>query len=225
MRLDHFIAKNLPVSERSAKMLIASGEVCINGVVTTDNSLGIDRFKEVRCKGEVLQPKRDRVYIMLNKPEGYLSATTDPVHPVVLDLVDHPDKDQLHLAGRLDRSSTGLMLLTNDSEWSERLTRPDSDIEKVYLVETVDSIPDEAVEQFRKGFYFATEGITTKPADLEILSLRRARVTISEGKFHQVKRMFHRVNGSRLVSLHRERIGEYCLPDDLQPGEWRLLAG
>jgi 16S rRNA pseudouridine516 synthase len=160
---------------------------------------------------------------MLHKPTGILSATKDDQHPTVLDLIDDPDKHTLHIAGRLDRSTSGLVLLTNDGRWSKRLMAAEEKVPKVYLVETLDPIAPEAVDAFARGFYFHTEDITTLPAELVILSERTARLTLHEGRYHQVKRMFHRVS-NRVVSLHRESIGGIALPPDLEPGKWRMLT-
>jgi 16S rRNA pseudouridine516 synthase len=140
----------------------------------------------------------------------------------VLDLIDAPAKDELHLAGRLDRASSGLLLLTNDGRWSKRLMAAETKVAKVYRVETLETIPAGAVEAFAQGFHFATEGVTTLPATLELLDDRRARVTLHEGRYHQVKRMFHRV-GCRVITLHRESIGGLQLPENLRPGAWRAL--
>ena len=189
-----------------------------------DHRRDISRFDEVSVLNEILQRAIPRLYLMLNKPAGILSATTDSQHPTVLDLIDHPNKATLHLAGRLDRSSTGLILLTNDGAWSGSLTLPGQKVEKGYLVETDRPIPPEAVVRFSEGFLFPTEGITTLPAELEILAPTRARVTLHEGRYHQIKRMFHRLDGIRLKSLHRERIGTIRLPDDLATGQWRPLS-
>jgi len=212
------------ISERTARETIAGGRVLLDGGRPGSLFLAVDQHREVRFDGEVLQAGIPRVYVMLHKPRGVVSATSDPLHPTVLDLVDHPWKETLHIAGRLDRSSTGLILLTNDSVWSESLTRPERKVEKVYLVETASPIPDEAVELFGRGFHFLPEDILTRPARLEILSPRRARVWVSEGKYHQVKRMFHRAGGIRLVSLHRERVGAIELPADLAEGAWREIV-
>lgn len=100
---------------------------------------------------------------------------------------------------------------------------PQHKVPKVYLVETQDPIPQEAIEAFQRGFYFQTEDLTTLPAQLEILSERRARLTLHEGRYHQVKRMFHRID-NRVTALHRESIGDITLPADLAAGEWRSLA-
>lgn len=224
MRLDRFVAKKLAISERDARVAAATGGIEVNGVTTIDHLAEIDRFCRVTCGERVLQKGDSPLYIMLHKPAGILSATRDDRHPVALDLIDHPGKDGLHIAGRLDRSSTGLLLLTNDSAWSRRLMAPDSKVSKVYLVETVDPISERAVAAFAGGFYFDYEGVITRPAGLELLGSHKARVTLEEGKYHQIKRMFHRVDGNRLVSLHRESIGEFVLPPDLKAGEWRLLA-
>jgi 16S rRNA pseudouridine516 synthase len=223
MRIDSLLAKRLGFGTRGARARIAEGSVLVDGVPALDPRLEVSRFERIECEGALVEPGMERLHLMLHKPAGILSATSDPVHRTVLDLVVHPDKTTLHLAGRLDRSSTGLVLLSNDGRWSESLTRPGNKVEKSYLVETDRPIPPGAVERFAEGFFFATENLTTKPARLDLLSERRARVTLSEGRYHQIKRMFHRLDGIRLVSLHRDRIGPYRLPDDLAPGEWRRI--
>ncbi len=225
MKLEDLVAKRLGVGVRRARALILSGRLLVDGTPTKDHRRPVSRFETIACGGVLVQAGAERLHLMLHKPAGVLSATSDPVHATVLDLIDHPAKATLHLAGRLDRSSTGLILLTNDGTWSESLTRPGSDTEKVYLVGTDRPIPREAEARFAEGFFFATEGITTRPAGLERLGERLARVTLREGRYHQIKRMFHRLGGIRLVSLHRERIGPYVLPPDLGPGEWRKAEG
>jgi 16S rRNA pseudouridine516 synthase len=225
LKLEDLIAKRLGIGSRGARSLLLEGRVSVAGRIVSDHRRPVSRFEEVVCDGVLVQPGTERLRLMLHKPTGILSATSDPVHRTVIDLIDHPDKDTLHLGGRLDRSSTGLVLLTNDGNWSEGLTRPGENMEKVYLVETDRPIPPEAVERFREGFHFPTEGITTQPATLELLSPCSARVVLREGRYHQIKRMFHRLDGIRLISLHRVSIGPYCLPDDLGPGQWRVIEG
>ncbi len=115
------------------------------------------------------------------------------------------------------------MLLTNDGDWSRRLTLPQEGHGKVYLVETAEPISGETAQAFARGIYFGYEDITTGPAELEILGERQGRLTIYEGKYHQVKRMFHAV-GNRVVSLHRERVAHITLDPQLAVGEWRELS-
>lgn len=225
MKVEDLIGKRLGIGVRKARALLLEGRVAVGGVITIDHRREVSRFEAVVCDGAIIQPATNRLRLMLHKPVGILSATSDPVHRTVLDLIDHPDKNTLHLAGRLDRSSTGLVLLTNDGTWSESLSDPLAKVEKVYLVGTDRPIPEEAVTRFAEGFWFATEGLTTKPARLEILDECFARVTLVEGRYHQIKRMFHRLDGIRLTSLHREQIGPHRLPEDLPPGQWRVIAG
>ncbi len=223
MKLDRLIASHAKIGRKAAHVLIAARRVKVNGVVITDSHHPVDRFTRVEIDDTIAQQPQRALYLMLHKPVGILSATTDDQHPTVIDLIDDPDKHSLHIAGRLDRGSSGLLLLTNDGRWSKALMQPDNKVPKVYLVETRDPIAQEAVEAFARGLYFHTEDITTLPAKLEILGERRARLTLHEGRYHQIKRMFHRVN-NRVISLHRHSIGQIELPSDLAPGQWRALT-
>ncbi len=222
MKLDRFLAKQSSMGRTTAHRLIAARRVTVDGATIADGQNEISRFSRVELDGEALQVPERAIYLMLHKPVGYLSATKDAQHPTVIDLIDNPDKHTLHIVGRLDRSTSGLILLTNDGRWSKRLMDADAKVPKVYLVETNDPIVPETADAFARGFYFHTEDITTRPAALEILAERRARLTLIEGRYHQVKRMFHRV-GNRVTALHRESIGGIVLPDDLAPGQWREL--
>jgi 16S rRNA pseudouridine516 synthase len=221
MRLDRFLTRRGTHPCKEVARLLAGGRVSVDGAVETSGLRRINRFSRVELDGEILQEK-EAVYLMLHKPAGYLSATTDPLHPTVMELIDHPLRDELHLAGRLDRASTGLLLLTNDGRWSKGVTEPVEEISKVYRVTTRDVISPETAEIFATGIYFAYEDLTTRPAVLEILGEREALLTIQEGRYHQVKRMFHAV-GNQVLSLHRESIGPLAL-DDLPPGNLRHLS-
>ena len=224
MKLDRFLAKQSSLGRSAAHRLIAARRIAVDGRVCTDNQHEITRFTRITLDDEtVLQQAERALYLMLHKPVGILSATTDPVHATVLDLIDDPDKHTLHIAGRLDRSTSGLVLLTNDGRWSKSLTEPLQRVPKVYLVETAHDIHPEAIAAFAAGFYFHTEDLTTLPAELQILAPRQARLTLYEGRYHQVKRMFHRVQ-NRVTSLHRESIGPLLLPPDLPPGQYRPLT-
>ena len=222
MKLDRLIAHEAGLGRIAAVRAIAAGRVQVDGQVETDRHAPVDRYREVRLDGVVVQAAARALYLMMHKPSGWLSATRDAQHPTVLEFIDVPGREELHLAGRLDRASSGLLLLTNDGRWSKRLMAAETKVAKVYRVETLEPIPSGATEAFARGFYFATEGVTTLPAHMELLGDRRARVTLHEGRYHQVKRMFHRV-GCRVMTLHRESIGGLHLPEHLRPGAWREL--
>ncbi|MDI1313337.1 16S rRNA pseudouridine(516) synthase [Prosthecobacter sp.] len=223
MKLDRLIASHQSMGRQAAHHAIAARRVRVDGVWVTDGHQPVDRFNLVQLDDAVIQPAERALYLMLHKPVGILSATKDDQHPTVVDLIDDPDKHTLHIAGRLDRSTSGLVLLTNDGRWSKRLMAAEEKVPKVYLVETLDPIAPDAVAAFAHGFYFHTEDITTLPAELVILDERHARLTLHEGRYHQVKRMFHRVS-NRVINLHRESIGPLALPADLPPGAWRALT-
>jgi len=223
VKLDRLLAKHESMGRRKARAAILAGRVCVGGETVSEGNPEVDRFTQVELDGRVIRPAERLLHIMLHKPVGILSATTDPEYRTVIDLIDDPDKAALHLVGRLDRGTSGLILLTNDGRWSKALMDPARKVAKVYRVQTADPIPHEAVAKFAGGFYFHTEDLTTLPAELEILSEREARLTLHEGRYHQVKRMFHRT-GNRVVALHRESLGAIRLPDDLTPGQWRMLS-
>ncbi len=223
MKLDRLIAKHRSLGRREAHRLIAAQQVKVDDIVCAENQYPVDRFMQVQLGDEIIQNAERALYLMLHKPAGVLSATVDAEHQTVIDLIDNPDKHTLHIAGRLDRASTGLLLLTNDGRWSKQFMNAESKVSKVYLVETLQAIPHEAVATFAQGIYFATEDITTLPAGLEILAEKRARITLHEGRHHQIKRMLGRV-GCLVSSLHRESIGSLTLPENLEPGKWRALT-
>jgi len=223
MKLDRLIASHQAMGRQAAHLAIAARRVRVDGAIVTDGHHPVDRFTRVELDDAVLWAPERALYLMLHKPVGILSATKDDRHPTVLDLIDDPDKHTLHIAGRLDRSTSGLVLLTNDGRWSKRLMTAEQKVPKVYLVETLDPVAPDAVEAFARGFYFHTEDITTLPAELVLLGGNQARLTLHEGRYHQVKRMFHRV-GNRVVKLHRESIGSLALPADLPAGAWRSLT-
>lgn len=222
MKLDRLLAKHGHRGRTAAHRLIAARRVVVDGVVVTNGHHEVDRFMRVELDGAVIQAPQRAIYLMLHKPVGYVSVTSDEQHPTVIDLIDDPDRGELHPAGRLDLSTSGLVLLTNDGRWSKRITESGHRVPKVYVVDTEHPLRAEDVVAFAQGFFFPTENITTLPAKLEIMAERRARLTLHEGRYHQVKRMFVRV-GNRVTALHRERIGAITL-GDLKPGEWRMLT-
>lgn len=222
MRLDRLISNHSQYSARSARLLIADGRVQVNSEVARDARMEIDRFMMVSLDGTLIKAPTTAHYLMLHKPAGYLSATSDPLHTTVMELLPEPLRPLLHIGGRLDRGSSGLLILTNDGLWSRRLTAPQIKIPKIYRVTTAEPISADTPERFAQGIYFAFEDLTTSPAQLDQLGACEARLTIYEGRYHQVKRMFHAV-GNRVLSLHRESMGSIVLDHDLLPGAFRPL--
>jgi 16S rRNA pseudouridine516 synthase len=223
MRVDRFLS-NLPrFNRQQVRLLLVERRVSVDGVPVSDPHHEVREFSRVCVDDEVLQAGKPARYFMLHKPQGCVSATADPQHPTVLDWLDEPDKDELHIAGRLDFNTTGLMLITNDGQWSRRLTQPTTKLPKVYRVETEQEIGAEYAATFAAGVYFAFEDLTTQPAELELLAPRLARLSIIEGRYHQVKRMFGHFN-NKVIRLHRERMGPLELDGALAPGEYRALS-
>ena len=223
MRVDRFLS-NLPrFNRQQVRVLLVERRVTVDDVAVSDPHHEVREFSRVCVDDEVLQAGKPARYFMLHKPQGCVSATSDPQHPTVLDLLDVPDKGELHIAGRLDFNTTGLMLITNDGQWSRRLTQPQTKLPKVYLVETEQEIGPEYATTFAAGLYFAFEDLTTQPATLELLGPTTARLGIVEGRYHQVKRMFGHFD-NKVIGLHRERMGPLVLDADLAPGEYRALT-
>lgn len=223
MKLSRILSNRNGTSRQQANALIAAGRVTIDGAVCREAAREVNRFARVQLDARVLQAGEPAHYLMLNKPAGVLSATRDDTHPTVLELIAPPLRESLHIAGRLDRASTGLLILTNDGTWSRRLTEPAVKLPKVYRVTTRDPISAQTADRFAEGIWFRYEGLTTSPAQIEMLGPREARVTIYEGRYHQLKRMFHAV-GNQVTSLHRERMGAIHLDDRLAEGESRPLT-
>lgn len=222
MRLDKYLAMVTDFSRSEAKVLLKQKRVKVAGVRVTDPRTVVAENTDVSIDGELLR-SADYRYFMLNKPEGYISATKDRHHLIVLELLDEDNLDQLHIAGRLDIDTTGLLLLTDDGGWSHRVTSPNRDCCKTYLLETLYPITRDAIEKIERGIQLDNEKRPTKPATIALVDEHTARLTISEGKYHQVKRMFAAV-GNKVEMLHRECIGDITLDEDLELGEYRALT-
>lgn len=222
MRLDKFIASVTDLSRSDAKRAIKEHRVAVAGHTVTDAQCEVDVAAQVTLDGRSLRSALPR-YFMLHKPEGYVCATKDRSHLTVLDLLREDNLEALHIAGRLDVDTTGLVLLTDDGQWSHRVTAPKSDCEKIYLVRTAEPIDPQAVELFARGLFLHAEKQRLRPARLEIIDSHNARLSIGEGKYHQVKRMFGAL-GNAVVKLHRERIGAIVLDPALEEGEYRALT-
>ena len=224
IRLDKLVSNVGNVSRQEARKRILAGAVTVDGETVTAIDRKVDETASaVTLDGAALTYQKYR-YFMMHKPAGVLTATTDRVQKTVLDLLP-PDLQRLKLvpAGRLDKDTTGLLLLTNDGDFVHRVISPRHHVPKVYYAET-DGMPTEAdAARFAAGLVLA-DGTQCLPAHLELLPDRGAcRVTIREGKYHQVKRMLASC-GTPVVTLHRESIGALPLDKMLIPGAFRELS-
>lgn len=211
-------------SRSEARVYIKQGRVTVNGEVIKKPDIKADvNSDDIRLDGKRVGEKQ--VYIMLNKPQDVISATEDEEQKTVLDLLPEEYKKRgLFPVGRLDKDATGLLLITNDGDFSHRVTSPAKHVPKTYAV-TVDGALDEAdVEAFRQGIELR-DGTKCKPAELlvDITNAENATVRIGEGKYHQVKRMFAS-RGKPVTALKRLSIGALSLDGALAPGEFRLLT-
>lgn len=225
MRLDRFIAENSPHSRSEAKKLIGCGRVLLNDKPIKSANTKICASSDIVRVDESIIHAFEHLYIMLNKPNGFVSARTDAQHPTVLDLLDKTYANYLNkiqIVGRLDIDTTGLLLLTTDGDWNHRITSPNSKCSKTYLVEVAEALDASYIEQFNAGIHLKNDEKATKPAALDILSAYHAKITLSEGRYHQVKRMFA-AKGNRVTKLQRIQIGNLLLDQQLKPGTCRAL--
>jgi 16S rRNA pseudouridine516 synthase len=233
-RLDRFISEYCKISRRAVRLMLAQKRIFVDDAAADNIGQLINRFSKITLDGNTLQENK-ALYIMLHKPIGVVSATIDKQHKTVIDLLTEQnllvdealsEKDNLHIVGRLDLNTSGLLLLTNDSRWSERLTLPERKVEKCYQVNLQNPLNEEYAPAFAKGMYFEFENIITKPATLKILVNDNdqyvAEVTLIEGRYHQIKRMFGRFRNP-VIGLHRSAIGHLLLDEKLAAGESRFL--
>ena len=220
MRLDKYISETTSLTRSQAKKALGRGDIAVDGEVVTKGTVKIDG-QQVTYQGAVLA-LRGPAYLLLYKPAGYICSTVDESAPSVLRLLP-PEYARLHCAGRLDLDTTGLVLLTDDGQWSHKIASPKKQCGKTYLVTLDRPLSPELVTRFDEGVLLNGEDKPTRPAQLTIIDTHSARLTIHEGKYHQVKRMFAAV-GNHVVALHRERVGNIVLEDALEPGQWRELT-
>ena len=228
MRLDKFLVACAVGSRTEVKNLLKAGRVTVNGKKEKSAKLQINEEKdEIRFDGQVLEYE-EFVYYMMNKPQGVISATEDNKHRTVLDLLDDLARSkEVFPVGRLDIDTHGLLLLTNDGQLAHALLSPKRHVDKTYLAQVKGIMTQEDVETFFKGI--PLKDFTCQPAKLEILSVdsdkdeSQVRVTIAEGKFHQVKRMVAYC-GKEVVDLQRLTMGTLILDEKLKRGEWRHLT-
>jgi len=235
VRLDRFIGNHSEYTRTQIHRLIKSRCVRVNDILAKSPSVKIKTESDVITVDKHVIRDRGNVYLMLNKPVGYVSATVDADHPTVIDLIadnhnaltpttfEHlPPIASLQVVGRLDIDTTGLILITNDGQWNHKVSAPNTKCQKRYRAELAQAIADDAKARFAEGMQLKGENKNTQAAELKILSPNTAEVAICEGKYHQVKRMFA-ATGNKVVALHRFAIGQLELDNTLAPGQYRLL--
>ncbi|SDZ29422.1 16S rRNA pseudouridine516 synthase [Evansella caseinilytica] len=225
MRIDKLLANTGYGSRKEIKKLLKTGGLKVDGTVVKDPAIHVDPDKNfIELFGEKVEYK-PYIYLMMNKPSGVISATEDQVEQTVIDLLDADDAMyEPFPVGRLDKDTTGLLLLTNDGKMAHQLTSPKKKVNKVYRVHLDEPVSREDEDVLRSGVEL-DDGYITKPAELEYPGEDRTvlLLTITEGKFHQVKRMFQ-ARGRKVVALKRESIGALQLDPALLPGEYRELS-
>lgn len=221
MRIDKFLSQMGQGTRTEVKTLLKTGKVRLNEHVVKSPKLKIDPTQDViEVDGQRIQYE-PYVYLMMHKPKNVISATEDDQHETVIDLIQEYAHLNLFPVGRLDKDTEGLLLITNDGQFNHQLMNPNQHVPKTYYVETLNPISETDITVFKTGVTLK-EGVL-KPATLQIISAKHAFLTISEGKFHQVKRMFHSV-GNEVVYLKRVKIANLSLDTSLAPGAYRKLT-
>ncbi|MCY6957027.1 pseudouridine synthase [Clostridium brassicae] len=226
-RLDKVLSNLGYGSRKEIKLLMKNGEVEVDGEVIKDSSIKVDPEKSIiKVSGEEIN-YREYIYIMMNKPAGVVSATFDNYDETVVDLLDYEDSVfNPFPVGRLDKDTEGLLLITNDGVLNHRLTSPKWHVDKLYYADIDKPLGEEDIKAFEKGIVL-DDGYKCLPAKLEIISSSEdgseVKVTIQEGKYHQVKRMFESLE-KNVIYLKRMRMGNLILDENLDLGEYRELS-
>lgn len=226
MRIDKLLSNIGYGSRKEVKQLLKTGAVKADGVGIKDAKTHVDPAEQmITVHGETVEYK-EHIYLMLNKPGGYLSATEDSVQETVIDLLEMEDAVYKPFpVGRLDKDTEGLLLLTNDGQLSHQLLSPKKHVPKTYYAKILGKVTEDDAAAFKQGVEL-DDGYMTKPASLVILSAdeqSEINITITEGKFHQVKRMFEAV-GKKVTYLKRISMGPLLLDENLALGEYRELT-
>lgn len=220
IRIDKYLCDMSIGSRSEIKEYIRKKLITVDGVVVTDSGMKISEDSAVTFKGEPLQYKQFRYY-MINKPQGVVSATKDNIDTTVMDLLKGVNTRDMFPVGRLDKDTEGLLIITNDGELSHRLLSPRSHVDKCYLVQLMHSITADDIKSLSKGVDIGDDTLTL-PAKVEAIAADRIYLTITEGRYHQVKRMLEAV-GNKVVFLKRVSFGPLELDSDLAPGQYREL--
>lgn len=221
-RIDKIIASTGTMSRSEAKKAAKKGLILLNGTVIKDCSIKATERDELIVKNKRIEYQK-YIYVMLNKPKGYVCSTDDPSSPIVNVLLNEElQRLNLFSIGRLDKNTTGLVILTNDGDLAHRLISPSKHVDKIYEVTTKQPIQSNYREAFKNGITL-DDGYRCMPAGLEVTGEQTCRVTIKEGKYHQIKRMFDSL-GNKVVELNRISIGCIPLDNGLKQGEYRVLT-
>ncbi|PTK40229.1 pseudouridine synthase [Staphylococcus haemolyticus] len=221
MRLDKFLA-NMGVGTRTeVKQLLKKGKVTVNTSVEKSPKSHINPTEDIVCVNEKQVEFVNNVYIMLNKPKGYISATHDESNRTVIDLIPEYQHLNIFPVGRLDKDTEGLLLITNDGQFSHDLMSPSKHVSKTYEVTSQNPVTKADIDAFKKGIILYDGPV--KPAQLTRINETTSQVTIYEGKYHQVKRMFHAIE-NEVLELKRLKIANLALDENLKSGEYKLLS-
>ena len=225
VRLDRYLKECNVCSRSESKQILKKGLVKVNDKVVKDAATKIDENKDVVTYGDKVIEYKEFVYIMLNKPAGVVSATYDSKDETVIDLVSEYAYKELFPFGRLDKDSVGLVILSNDGQLAHELLSPKKHVSKVYYLKIKGKLDETDVEAFKNGITL-DDGYVTKEGKLEIIKsdeISECYATISEGKFHQLKRMFISLN-KEVLFLKRIKFKDIELDESLNEGEERLLT-
>ncbi len=222
IRMDKFLSSALGISRNDAKLLLKNGNITVDGKRVIRGDYKFEESSEVK-NGDTPLTYKKHIYLMMNKPSGILSAATDKRVKTVIDLVPEQFKREgLFPVGRLDKNTTGLLIVTDDGDFGHKVISPKTETEKCYYVELDGEVKEEYIKFFAEGVTLVS-GEVCRPAILKPSGRCSAYVTVTEGKYHQIKRMFG-VVGLGVNLLHRVSIGKLILPESLSPGEFVELT-
>ena len=220
MRLDKYLSNAGAGSRKEVKSVLKKGGVTVGGQIIKDAKAEVTGEEEILMDGVPVMLERG-IYIMLNKPVGVISSTEAGQTATVMDLINHPQKRDLFPVGRLDKDTTGLLFITNDGQLAHELLSPKNKIGKTYIADLEKSVSERDLMALREGI--PLKDFTTAPAEAEKLSDRQVKLMITEGKFHQVKRMFGYLD-NRVTGLRRVGFAVLTLDEKLEEGSWRRLT-
>lgn len=228
IRLDKYLSEMGAGTRQEVKQYIRKGRVMVDGETALRPEMKVDETKVCVTLDEHKIGYASYVYYMMNKPAGVVSATEDKKEKTVIDLIEGQKRKDLFPVGRLDKDTVGLLLITNDGALAHRLLSPKHHVDKCYFAKVQGKVTKEDIHAFEEGVDIGTpeKPEMTMPAKLEIINsdeISEIRLTIQEGKFHQVKRMFQAV-GKEVIYLKRERMGSLCLDESLEEGGYRMLT-